>query len=55
MEEFRLPKADAERKELAEQIGADGLRLLGAVKADDAPAGLRELDAISTLKRLLAE
>ncbi len=55
VEEFRLPKADAERKELAEQIGADGLRLLGAVEAEGAPAGLRELDAISTLERLWAE
>lgn len=55
VEEFRLPKADAERKELAEQIGADGLRLLEAVEADGAPAGLRELDAISTLRRLWSE
>ena len=55
VEEFRLPKADAERKKLAEQIGSDGLRLLEAVEAEDAPAGLRDLDAIGTLKRLLAE
>jgi transposase len=55
MEEFRLPKADAERKELAEQIGADGLRLLGVVDADDAPAGLRHLGAVSTMRRLWAE
>ena len=55
VEEFRLPKADAERKELAEQIGADGLRLLKVVEVDDAPAGLRELDAISTLRRLWSE
>ncbi len=55
VEEYRLPKADAERKELAEQIGSDGLRLLEAVEADDAPAGLRDLDAIRTLERLWAE
>ncbi|MDP9480590.1 MAG: IS1182 family transposase [Actinomycetota bacterium] len=55
VEEFRLPKADAEREELAEQIGADGLKLLGSVEADGAPAGLRDLEAVSTLRRLLAE
>ena len=55
VEEFRLPKADAERKELAEQIGTDGLGLLGAVEAEGAPGGLRDLEAVSTLKRLLSE
>jgi transposase len=55
VEEFRLPNADAEREELAEQLGSDGLRLLEAVEADDAPAGLRHLEAITTLKRLWAE
>lgn len=55
VEEFRLPKADAEREELAEQIGTDGMRLLGAVEAEGAPGGLRDLEAVSTLKRLLSE
>jgi transposase len=55
VEEYRLPKVDAERKELAEQIGSDGLRLLAAVEADDALARLRDLDAMCTLERLWAE
>ncbi len=54
-EEFRLPKADAERKVLAEQIGSDGLKLLEVLEADDAPEGLRGLDAVSTLRRLWDE
>src|SRR5712692_1131197 len=34
---YRLPKAPAGRTALAEQIGADGFRLLAAVAAPDAP------------------
>lgn len=40
MEELRLPKGDAERKGLAEEIGADGFGLLRTVEAGDAPARL---------------
>ena len=55
VEEYRLPKGDAQRKELAEQIGADGFRLLREVGAEDAPEGLRRLEAVGTLRRVWSE
>ncbi|MDP9479244.1 MAG: IS1182 family transposase [Actinomycetota bacterium] len=55
VEEFRLPRGDAERKELAEQIGADGFDLLRAVEAEDAPARLNELEAVNVLRRVWSE
>ena len=55
VEEFRLPRGDAERKELAEEIGADGFELLRAVEAEDAPARLNELEALGTLRRVWSE
>ena len=51
-DEFRLPKGMAERRALAEAIGADGFRLLGAVYAPDAPAWLRAVPAVETLRRV---
>jgi transposase len=50
--EYRLPKGRAERQALAEQIGADGLRLLHAAFAADAPAWLRALPAVETLRQV---
>ena len=55
VEEYRLPRADAERKELAGRIGADGFRLLRELEADDAPQRLRGLEAVSTLIRVWTE
>jgi transposase len=49
--EYRLPDGLAARTTLAEQIGADGRRLLAAVYAADAPAWLREVPAMETLRR----
>jgi transposase len=37
IEESRLPKGEAQRDAYAEQIGADGLQLLGAIYHDTAP------------------
>lgn len=51
-DEFRLPEGKAEREALAEAIGADGFRLLGAVHAADAPAWLRQIPAVQTLRRV---
>lgn len=49
--EYRLPEGLAARTALAEQIGADGRRLLEAIYAADAPAWLREVPAVETLRR----
>lgn len=38
VENDRLPQAETQRKALAEQIGADGLRVLAALERPDAPA-----------------
>jgi transposase len=51
-EEYRLPPAKPARYALAEQIGADGRQLLRAVDAPSAPAWLRELPAVQTLRRV---
>jgi transposase len=52
VDEHRLPKGADERQTLAEVIGADGFRLLGAVDAPDAPGWLREVPAVQTLRRV---
>ncbi len=49
---FRLPKTLTDRQALAEQVGADGVALLQAVYASDAPAWLREVPAIQILRRI---
>jgi transposase len=51
-EESRLPKKREEREVLAAAIGTDGAALLTAVEADDAPAWLREVPAVETLRRI---
>ena len=55
VEEFRLPRGAAERKELAEEVGDDGFELLRAADAEDAPAGLNALEAVGTLRRVWSE
>lgn len=52
VDEYRLPKGQAEREALAAQIGRDGFQLLGAVYAPDAPPWLRELPAVEALRRI---
>jgi transposase len=51
-DEYRLPKGQAEREALAEQIGRDGLRLLRAVYAPAAPPWLRTVPAVATLRQV---
>ncbi|MFC7924589.1 IS1182 family transposase [Streptomyces cinereoruber] len=51
-EDTRLPKGKTKQTELIEQIGADGLRLLAALHAPDAPASLQLLGRVQTLRRM---
>jgi transposase len=51
VEEYRLPKREAARTAFGVQIGVDGHRLLNAVYEPGAPAWLRELPAVQTLRR----
>jgi transposase len=48
----RLPESKVEREALATVIGADGQVLLTAINAPDAPGWLREIPAVSTLRRV---
>jgi hypothetical protein len=50
--EFRLPKSQAKRQAWAEQIGADGRKLLIAAYADTAPSDLRMLSAVAILRQV---
>ncbi len=49
IEEGRLPKGEAARQQYAEQVGADGARLLARVQEADVPAVVRE---VATVKEL---
>lgn len=51
-DDYRLPKAEAERQALAEQIGADGRALLTSSYDAIAPPWLRELPAIQSLRQI---
>jgi transposase len=51
-EDYRLPKTEAERLELGEQVGRDGLFLFDAIYATDAPNWLREIPAVETLRQI---
>ncbi len=51
-EDTRLPKGKAKQTELIEQIGADGLSLLAALHGPDAPASLRLLDRVQTVRHM---
>jgi transposase len=50
--DFRLPKDEKKRTELAETIGEDGRRLFEQVCAESRLPWLRELDALETLRRV---
>jgi transposase len=49
-EDDGLPSKQAERRALAETIGRDGLEILVAVDADEAPSWLRDLPALRMLR-----
>ena len=50
VEDYRLPKKQAEREALAIEVGADGFVLLDALNAPDAPAAAREVPMVGTLR-----
>jgi len=52
VENYRLPKAESQRTALAEQIGVDGVHLLAALEAADAPAGLKEVESVQVLRQV---
>jgi transposase len=52
IQEYRLPASKPERVALAETIGADGFALLSAIDFGVAPAWLREVPAVQTLRRV---
>ena len=52
IEQYRLPKTDAARQALARTIGQDGYQLLERIYAPTAPAELRALPAIETLRQV---
>jgi transposase len=49
-DERRLPKGKDERRMVAEEIGAEGFELLGSLTREGAPAWLKELPAVETLR-----
>lgn len=51
-DDYRLPKAEAARQRLAEQIGTDGRTLLTAIYDATAPRWLREMPVIRTLRQI---
>jgi transposase len=51
VEEWRWPGAKERQKEVMEQIGQDGLRLLSAIWSDQAPSLLRDLSAVEGLRK----
>jgi transposase len=52
IEEARLPQSKEERQAYAETVGADGMVLLRALYAPDAPLLLRTLPAVDILRRV---
>jgi hypothetical protein len=49
IEEGRWPKGEAARQQYAQQVGADGARLLARVQEADAPAVVREVARVQEL------
>lgn len=52
IEDYRLPKGQTEREAFAVTVGADGLALLAALAAPEAPPRLGELPAVVLLRRV---
>lgn len=50
IEEYRLPQGADARQAYAETVGRDGLQLLAALDAPDAPATLHQLPAVALLR-----
>lgn len=54
IEDYRLPRSNADREAFALIVGADGYALLAALDAFGAPADVRALAAVATLRRVWA-
>ncbi len=52
LEEYRLPKAAAERVQLAQQIGQDGWCLLDRLSDEPTPPALRERHSVNILRQI---
>jgi transposase len=52
VENYRLPKADTDRQQLAATIGADGFALLQAAYGSDAPPDVRDALAVEVLRQI---
>jgi transposase len=52
VENYRFPKADTDRQQLAAAIGADGFALLQAAYAPDAPPEVRWAPAVEVLRQI---
>ena len=50
--EYRLPQKEAERFELGEQVGRDGIYLLTQIYAPSSPPELRQLTQVEVLRRV---
>lgn len=55
VEESRLPQKKSARREFAQQLGRDGMKLLEQLDGPEAPAWLREVPAVRTLRRVWIE
>ncbi len=49
---YRLPKSEVEREALAATIGADGVHLLSAIDAPEAPPSVRDEPAVAILREV---
>ncbi len=52
VENYRLPRGESQRTALAQQIGADGLRLLSALERPDVPQAGKNLESVQVLRRV---
>jgi transposase len=55
VENHRLPQQAADRRAYVETVGADGLTVLAAVDADDAPDWLAGVEAVQVLRAVWAQ
>ena len=52
VENYQLPRTDAQRQAWAARVGADGARLWDLLTGSDAPAGMVELPQVQLLRRV---
>ena len=52
IEEYRLPRSQADRAAFAAEVGTDGMALLAALGADGTPAELREVPEVAVLRQV---